>query len=46
MVGLKRTREVIENAGHRVSTGLVAVVVALFAVVLAAVGLGVALCRN
>jgi hypothetical protein len=46
MVGLKRTREAIENAGERVSHGLVAVVIALFAVVVAAIGLGVSLCRS
>jgi hypothetical protein len=46
MVGLKRTREAIENAGQRVSTGLAAVVIALFAVLVAVIGLGVSLCRS
>jgi hypothetical protein len=44
---LKNTRDTIERVGERVSSGLIAVAaVAICAVVLGLVAIGVALCRS
>lgn len=47
VLGMKKTREVVEDAGRRVSTSVVAVaVIALVAALAAGIALGVALCRS
>lgn len=47
VLGMKKAREAIEDAGQRVSSSLVVVaVIALVAVAVAAFAVGVVVCRN